>query len=296
MFTKSVAVLGGDRRQISLGLRLVEAGLSVRLFGLPRAMIAAPLQAAENWQEAVAGAAAVILPLPATQDGRHVAMPLAPEEKAPRLDELLSFLPAGTLLTGGKLDEALQKRASERGVACFDYFTSEELQQKNALPTAEGALMILMERLPRVMRGARVAVIGYGRVGQALAGLLAAIGAEVTVAARRREVLAKAADCGCQPLLIGDDTTLMPLTAGYHAVCNTVPHCLFGEKILRAVSRDTLLVELASSPGGIDAKAAQKYGISVVYALSLPGKYAPVTAGEIIADTVLSRLYEEGVI
>ena len=156
--------------------------------------------------------------------------------------------------------------------------------------------MILMERLPRVIRGARIAVLGYGRVGQALAGLLVSVGAEVTVAARRREVLAKAADSGCLTLLIGDDTTLMPLTAGYHAVCNTVPHCLFCEKILCAMSRDTLLVELASPPGGIDAKAAQKYDIPVIYALSLPGKYAPVTAGEIIADTVLSKLYEEGVI
>ena len=296
MFTKSVAILGGDRRQISLGLRLFEAGLSVRLFGLPQEMIRAPLQTAQNWKEAVAGAVAVILPLPASQDGRHVSMPLLPEEKTPRLDELLAVLPCGTLLTGGKLDEALQKRACERGIACFDYFTSEELQQKNALPTAEGALMILMERLPRVIRGARIAVLGYGRVGQTLAGLLVSVGAEVTVAARRREVLAKAADSGCLTLLIGDDTTLMPLTAGYHAVCNTVPHCLFCEKILCGMSRDTLLVELASSPGGIDAKAAQKHDIPVIYALSLPGKYAPVTAGEIIADTVLSKLYEEGVI
>lgn len=294
MFTKSVAVLGGDRRQISLGLRLFEAGLTVRLFALP--CDGTPLQKAENWQEAVAGAVAVILPLPASQDGLQLSMPLLPEEKAPSLLEILDFLPAGTLLTGGKLDAVLEKRACERGVFCFDYFTSEELQQKNALPTAEGALMILMERLPRVIRGAKIAVVGYGRVGQALAGLLVAMGADVTVAARRREVLAKAVDSGCQPLLIGDDTALMPLTAGYDAVCNTVPHCLFGKKILSAFSHNTLLMELASPPGGIDAKAAQQEGIRVVYALSLPGKYAPVTAGEIIADTVLSKLYEEGVI
>jgi len=296
MFTKSVAILGGDRRQIPLGMRLFEAGLSVRLFGLPHENVASPLCISARWQEAVTGAVAVILPLPATQDGKHISMPLIPDGKAPRLDDVLTFLPAGTLLTGGKMDEKLQKQASDRGLLCFDYFTSEELQQKNALPTAEGALMILMEKLPRVMRGAKIAVIGYGRVGQALAQLLVSVGADVTVAARRREVLAKAAGCGCQPILIENNASLLPLAAGYHAICNTVPHCLFDEGFLRVLCRDTLLMELASTPGGIDAKAAQKHNTPVVYALSLPGKYAPVTAGEIIADTVLSKLYEEGVI
>lgn len=296
MFTKSVAILGGDRRQISLGMRLSEAGLSVRISGLPRDGVVAPLCFCERWQEAAAGAVAVILPLPATQDGKHISMPLLPDVKAPRLDDVLSFLPAGTLLTGGKLDEKLQKQAYERCILCFDYFTSEELQQKNALPTAEGALMILMEKLPRIIRGAKIAVVGYGRVGQALAQLLVSVGAEVTVTARRREMLAKAEGCGCQTILIENNASLLPLAAGYHAICNTVPHCLFDDGILRVLCRDTLLMELASSPGGIDAKAAQKHNVSVIYALSLPGKYAPVTAGEIIADTVLSKLYEEGVI
>lgn len=296
MFTKSVAILGGDRRQLSLGLRLSEAGLSVRLFGLPPDAIGAPLCLFERWQEAVTGTVAVILPLPAAQDGKHLAMPLLPECKAPRLEEVLAFLPAGTLLTGGKLGAELMEQAAGSGLLPYDYFDSEELQQKNAQPTAEGALMILMEQLPRVIRGSKIAVIGYGRVGQALAQLLVAVGAEVTVAARRREVLAKAAGCGCAPLLIENDASLLALTAGYHAICNTVPHCLFGDGVLRALCRDTLLMELASAPGGIDAKAAKKHSIPVVYALSLPGKYAPVTAGEIIADTVLAKLYEEGVI
>lgn len=296
MFTKSVALLGGDRRQISLGMRLSEAGLSVRLFGLPRDMIVPPLYAAERWQEAVTGAVAVILPLPATQDGKHISMPMLPEKQAPRVDDVLDQLPSGILLTGGKMDGELLGKAARRGLLCFDYFTSEELQQKNALPTAEGALMILMEQLPRVMRGAKIAVIGYGRVGQTLSRLLVSVGADVTVAARRREVLANAAGCGCQTILLENESSLLPLTAGYHAICNTVPHCLFHDNILRALCRDTLFMELASAPGGIDAKAAKKRNISVVYALSLPGKYAPVTAGEIVADTVLSKLYEEGVI
>ena len=43
------------------------------------------------------------------------------------------------------------------------------------------------------------------------------------------------------------------------------------------------------------AKAlSEKLGKEVVFALSLPGKCSPVTAGEIIADTVLSYMKREG--
>ena len=47
-----------------------------------------------------------------------------------------------------------------------------------------------MEQLPITIHGARVLVVGFGRVGRALAQRLAALGAKVTVAARRYESLA----------------------------------------------------------------------------------------------------------
>jgi dipicolinate synthase subunit A len=56
------------------------------------------------------------------------------------------------------------------------------------------------------------------------------------------------------------------------------------------MEKKILLIDLASAPGGVDAEVARGLGLPVVWALSLPGKYAPVTAGEIIADTVLSML------
>ena len=39
-------------------------------------------------------------------------------------------------------------------------------------------------------------------------------------------------------------------------------------------------------------KAAQEMGMKVIWALGLPGKTAPVTAGEIIAGTVCDILEE----
>ena len=52
------------------------------------------------------------------------------------------------------------------------------------MPTAEGAIQLAMEELPITLHGARVLVIGYGRLGRVLADRLAGLKARVSVAAR----------------------------------------------------------------------------------------------------------------
>jgi len=49
-------------------------------------------------------------------------------------------------------------------------------------------------------------------------------------------------------------------------------------------------------PTGVDFEVAQSLGINVIWALSLPGKVAPVTSGKIIKDTIINILTEMGVI
>ena len=45
---------------------------------------------------------------------------------------------------------------------------------------------------------------------------------------------------------------------------------------------------LSPTPSGVDFEAAAALGIPTIQALSLPAKTAPVTAGEIVAETVLA--------
>ena len=79
---------------------------------------------------------------------------------------------------------------------------------------------------------------------------------------------------------------------GYNIIYNTVPSVIFGRDFLSKVDRDTLLIELASVPGGFDICAARELGANISWALSLPGKYAPESAGAIIAENVLKILGE----
>ena len=54
----------------------------------------------------------------------------------------------------------------------------------------------------------------------------------------------------------------------------------------------SLIVDLASRPGGTDFDAAARCGHKAIHALSLPAACAPETAGEIVARTVREMLRE----
>ena len=78
-------------------------------------------------------------------------------------------------------------------------------------------------------------------------------------------------------------------------IFNTIPSLILNDEILTKVKKDALIIDLASKPGGIDFDAAKSYGLKVIWALSLPGKIAPVSSGAIIKDTIMNIIKELGV-
>jgi dipicolinate synthase subunit A len=246
------------------------------------------------------GACAVVLPLPASLDG--ITLNCIPEgrEGRVRLETILKSLTDrdGACVIGGKLPLGFVAEARERNIPCFDYFESEAFQIKNAYITAEAALSIAMDNIPKTVRGSRFALTGYGRISKQLVELLRGFGAEVTVLARKERDIASAELSGCKTINIGGDIheAIKPLLHGYDVIFNTVPSLIFERDFLERVDNRTLIIELASAPGGIDREAAGRGGVRCIWATSLPGKYAPETAGQIIADTAREILFEEGLL
>ena len=160
------------------------------------------------------------------------------------------------------------------------------------MPTAEGAIQIAMEELPITLHEARVLVVGFGRVGRALAPRLQALGARVTVAARRYEQRSLAQSMG-----LGTERAnrLPDWLCGYDLVVNTAPARVLGVEELSALKEGALVIDLASKPGGIDLRAAEQLELETIWALGLPGKVAPGSAGQAIVDTVLQILTEQEV-
>ena len=80
------------------------------------------------------------------------------------------------------------------------------------------------------------------------------------------------------------------VTCGYDVIFNTVPYRILSDEQLAMIPSATVLMELASSPGGWNPTAACM--AKVIYAPGLPGKCAPRTAGCLLADA-LNGLLEE---
>ena len=282
-------VLGGDMRQGKLAQLLAEDGHRVHTYALEDGAVPAPGLTAEPGLSGVEQADCVVLPLPVSSGGGLLNAPLS--RLSPPMTDVLAPLSPGQMLCGGRVDPVTAALAAERGLTIRDYFAREELAVANAVPTAEGAVQIAMEQLPITIHGARVLVVGFGRVGRALAQRLAALGAKVTVAARRYESLAGAPARGDGAAPPG------PLAGGRGGADrggDPRPALVMGEAELADLKPDCLVLDLASKPGGVDLEAAGRLGRTVIWALSLPGKVAPVTAGAAIKNTIYHMLHELG--
>lgn len=276
-----LTVLGGDARQVAMTQRLLSCGYTASSLALGEAFCGDALS------EACADADAVILPLPYTADGETLFAPLCAESIPIR--SILNAMHAGQRLLCGKGDETLKKEAADRGILLTDYYEDEALTVMNAIPTAEGALSIALNALPVTIHDAAITVFGFGRVARIVAKTMKALEAHVTVCARKQADFAWMHAAGYRPIPM---MLRNAAVADADLVINTVPALLLDKKTLSHMKKGSVLIDLASKPGGVDRKAAEELGIRVIWALSLPGKTAPETAGCYLAETVARLLSE----
>ncbi len=284
--TMTLAVFGGDMRQVYMARKLAEMDYRINVWGLGACMEEIGSACiCSQWEEALEKSDAVILPLPATADGVRVNCPLQSEDVFLRLPALLDAM-GDRLLFGGRLSEGLLGIAEQKGVRCMDYFACETLQLKNALPTAEGAISVAMKELTVTLADTPMTVFGFGRIGALLADKLRALGVPVTVYARREEQLTLARLHHHDAKKLPCNGELPELPVGTRALFNTVPQRILSEDRLMQIPKNCILIDLASPPGGYDHKLAADLGYHTIWATALPGKHTPETAGFIIAETV----------
>ena len=276
-------ILGGDRRQLYLARSLREDGHPVSLCGLERGEDAegfpqlSPKELGQLCQ-------VVLLPLPVTRDGITLNAPLA---RAPiLLDSGLAQNLKGCTVLAGMAGGLRKSSPLWEALPVLDYYAREELTLGNAFLTAEGAVALAVEHSPGALGGSRCLVAGFGRIGKALCLALRGLGAQVDCAARKPWDLAAIRALGCTPRTYGG------LAAPYDVIFNTVPAPVIGEELLSRQGPDTLLLELASAPGGIDRAAAEKRGLFLLDAPSLPGRFSPKASGELIKEAVYHMLQE----
>ena len=280
------AVVGGDRRSALLAGLLLREGHRVRSFALEKAELPAEIPRDSALASCVYGADAVLLPVPA-EHGPLLNAPLAAQPLP--LEELWTALWPGQLVLGGGFGAESGTLALRGQLILADLLRRPSFVTGNAALTAEAAAGLLIRECERSLRGSRVLLLGYGRIGKLLAHTLTALGAAVTVAARGETDRALAAALGCAPLPF---EALEGAVGEADAIVNTVPARVLSDAALCCVPAGTPLLELASAPGGFDRALAQNIGLHVIAAPGLPGRCKARAAAELIKaelDTILSE-------
>lgn len=286
-----ILLIGGDRRTETIRERLQEIYKDTEILSL-----CTNGDTEKNSSDRIlteAGSSDVlILPLPLTNDGETMVITENGIQKHIPLRPFFENLPGGKLILGGQIPYFYKRLIEECGSVCGDYFDSEVVQLRNAIPTAEGAIGVAVSALPVTIAGCPIVVTGYGRCGYALAARLRLLGADVTVAVRRREAQVMAEGDGCRSISIRELQTNPPEC---RMLFNTVPAPILTAETLHKFRKDCVLAELASGTGDTLKKEAEKAGLPFIRASGLPGKTAPETAGNILADSILECiLYYRG--
>ena len=217
-------------------------------------------EAGFRFTDNAAGATHLLLPVPSVDaDGCIIG--------GGSLEEVLEKLPKDVTVVGGNLNLP--------GYQVWDLLKDPDYLAYNAQITACCALQIALNQLPVILPEADALVIGWGRIGKCLADLLKNNGAHVTVAARKETDRAMLRALGYTAV----DTVHLDTTA-YRLIFNTAPVML-----LPQCPGDGLKIDLASKLG--------LGGLDVVWARQLPGRYAPESSGNLIAETVLKFVSKE---
>ncbi len=280
-----VGIIGGDRRELEVARIFSAHGMDVRAVCLPWPDDVQYL--ANRLEDVLQWADLLLAPVGGVDRFGQVAYVIVPGDvPPPRLTaETLRAVRPGTPLFIGAATGALRQACATYGVTLVEFRESDEFAWRNAVPTAEGAIQLAIQHTDHTLHGSRILVLGFGRSGTVLARTLRGLGADITVCARGSVDIARAYALGVHPYRMED---LADLAADAEVVFNTIPAPVLSSEILRCMQQGSVIIDIATAPGGTDFAVAKQLGLQAHLAPGLPGITAPRTAGRIVADTVLS--------
>lgn len=290
MDNKKFTIIGGDLRSIKLANLIAGEGNSVNVYGFKNAGFELGIVESDDLESAIDNCDVVIGPLPCSNDNETLNAPFHPEKIY--INEIFKMMKKSQLFIGGRISEKVAHLAQAFNVYCIDILEREEMAILNAIPTAEGAIQIAMEEMPITLHDSKTLILGFGRIGKILAKMLSGLGANVYVEARKYSDIAWIKSYSYKPVFLNE---LDKYVSEVDVIFNTIPHIILDTDNLEKISNECLIIDLASKPGGVNFEKAKMLGLKVIWALSLPGKVAPVTAAKIIKETVYNILMELGV-
>ncbi|MFD3445516.1 dipicolinic acid synthetase subunit A [Microbacteriaceae bacterium 4G12] len=284
-----IAVIGGDARQLEVIRKLIELDAKLSLIGFDQLDHGFTGASKERIQELdFSSLDAVILPVVGTNLEGQVDT-IFSNEKVVLTTAQIKKTPSHFTIYSGISNAYLDQLAAASNRKLVKLFERDDVAIYNSIPTVEGTIMMVIQHTDYTIHGSNVMVLGFGRTGMSVARTFQALGAHVKVGARRSEHLARITEMMFTPFHLSNIEQEM---RDIDVVINTIPHHIVTSNVIAKMPSHTLIIDLASKPGGTDFRYAEKRGIKAFLAPGLPGIVAPKTAGQILAN-VLSHLLTE---
>ena len=276
IYLNKAAIIGGDKRQVYLAEILQKEGYKIMSY----AVNYVHAENANSLKEALKEADIIAAPVPFLKGGEIFSK----EKKEDlSLEKILEYAPVGCRIFAGGIPVSFSKKAEKKGITCTDYLKDCRTVMENTIAVAEGTLAEAMKRSDRNLYKSFCVVMGYGRCGSTLVSYLKRMGCYVAVYEREEALSARAALLADE-VIMKDRVPLYLEQADY--IFNTIPAMVLPKALLEYVPKNALILDLASSPGGVDFEAAKEKGIQAVLLPGLPGTYAPKSSAQILGEMI----------
>jgi len=260
---KKIFVLGKDERQKHLAGILREVGQDVVY----------AVDIGKDQAEMLRACDLILLPIAAKEDVLH---PVG------------QYVRKGQKIYGSVFPEKFRGRCEEKEAVLMDYMKDDGVAIQNAVATAEGIIAEAISCSTINLQGSHCLVVGFGRCGEILADKLKGLKCDVTVINRGERGLARAGAYGyhVRSLEQRDEEN-------YDFIFNTVPAQVIDRKLLERQSKDVVIIDIASAPGGVDLAVCEALGMHAKSCQGLPAKYAPKTSAQILAKVIWKWEFSE---
>lgn len=285
-----IAVIGGDARQLEVIRKLTEQDAKLSLVGFEQLDHAFSGAVKEKIDEMdFSEIDAMILPVPGTNSEGKIET-IFSNESVVLTSNILTKTPTHCMVYSGISNSYLDSIMKKANRQLIQLFQRDDVAIYNSIPTVEGTIMMAIQHTDFTIHGSNVVVLGLGRTGMSVARTFQALGAKVKVGARKSEHIARITEMGLQPFYLSE---LEEVAKDADLCINTIPIQIVTAKVIAGMPAHTLIIDLASKPGGTDFRYAEKRGIKALLAPGLPGIVAPKSAGRIMANVLIQLLQED---
>lgn len=226
----------------------------------------------------------ILCTAPFTKDGTHVNTSLA--DPLPIEDLLTALTPANTL-AGGGLPASITDYCQKHCIPYYDFLSSENLAKKNAQLTAEGLLIPLLSKTNYSLCEAVPLIIGYGKCGAKIAGILSSFTDEIYIYDMNPTAMENAKSHGFHTLshhkIQSESSTIQHI----NIIINTAPANPFSTETWQCFHNTCQVFQVASGTLTLPYPLCDRY----VPCPGIPGKYAPKSAGILIGKDICRHFH-----